>query len=95
MPLSRALPGESNVTGLPSTSMAPVSGVCTPDMIFSRVDLPAPLSPTTARVSPRNSSIDTSSSAVTAPKRLLTFFSRSTGKSRFEGVVSTIGGPSA
>src|SRR3954452_11363572 len=41
-------------------------------MVFTRVDLPAPLSPTRATTSPALTSKSTPSSAWTAPNRLLT-----------------------
>ena len=41
-------------------------------MILTRVDLPAPLSPTRATTSPGATWSETSVSACTAPKRLLT-----------------------
>src|ERR1700751_747256 len=43
-----------------------------PEMVLTSVDLPAPLSPTSATTSPGRTSKSTSWSACTGPKRLLT-----------------------
>ena len=45
--------GEWNLTGSPSSRSWPLSGACAPAMIFPRVDLPAPFSPTSAWIEPR------------------------------------------
>ena len=47
----------------PRTSSRPVVGVATPATSLSSVDLPAPFSPTIARLSPAGSSKETASSA--------------------------------
>src|SRR5699024_3492950 len=52
--------------------MVPESAACTPASIFTSVDLPAPLSPTTATTSPAATSRSTWVRAATAPKDLLT-----------------------
>ena len=53
MPRSRASDAEAKATGSPSSSIAPEVGFTTPDRIFIRVDLPAPLPPIRAWTSPR------------------------------------------
>ena len=60
------------MTGLPSTRISPSSGVWTPDSVLISVDLPAPLSPSRQWTSPGRTSNDTSFSAITEPKYLLT-----------------------
>ena len=55
---------------------------CTPLMHLISVDLPAPLSPSSASTSPASTSRSTSSSAVTAPKRLWRRGRRAAGASR-------------
>src|ERR1700704_2697407 len=69
----------SKTTSLPSSSTRPLSGRCTPARILTRVDLPAPFSPTSPCASPRRSSIQPSSSARTAPKLLLAWSTTSSG----------------
>src|SRR5215204_2262660 len=64
--------------GPPSHSTVPPSMGCTPAMVFTRVDLPAPLSPTRASTSPARTSRSMFFSAWTAPKRLETPRSAST-----------------
>ena len=68
-----------DLTGLPSHSMTPSSSGFTPAIALTRVDLPAPLSPTRATTSPAWISSSTSVSAWTAPKRLETPRNASTG----------------
>ena len=53
MPSARAACGEAIDTGLPATSTRPASGCSVPDRIFTSVDLPAPLAPISATISPR------------------------------------------
>src|SRR5262245_38118471 len=48
---------------------SPASGRCTPVMIFTAVDLPAPFSPSNASTCPARSSRPTPASACTPPKR--------------------------
>src|SRR4051812_22258350 len=80
MPAARAAAGLSRVIGAPSSRTRPVSGPCTPARILTRVDLPAPFSPTSAWASPPRSSSRASRRAATAPKNLLTSSSaRTTG----------------
>src|SRR5215212_5479062 len=54
-----------------------------PDITFTSVDLPAPLSPTSPTTSPAWTSKSTPASACTAPKRLLTPCSASSGSPPF------------
>ena len=70
MPSARARCGLSIFWRSPSIRMEPASGWATPDRMETRVDLPAPLSPTSASTSPGWSEISTRSSAVTWPKNL-------------------------
>src|ERR671914_5547 len=69
MPCWRASRGLWKRVGTPSTNSSPALGAWRPDRIFMSVVLPAPLSPTTPRTSPRMSRSPTSWSAVTTPKR--------------------------
>ena len=73
MPKSAASSGSRIVTGLPSTAIDPLSGKTSPMSIFMRVDLPAPFSPRTPCISPRTSSMSTSSQALTEPYVLESF----------------------
>src|SRR5919108_2744246 len=66
-------------TSFPSKRMVPPSAEWIPAIVFTRVDLPAPLSPTRATTSPLWTSKSTSLSAWTGPKLLLTPFRASTG----------------
>ncbi|SLN77900.1 hypothetical protein MAA5396_05129 [Marinovum algicola] len=52
IPALRASIGEWKLTGLPSNSTVPSSGITAPETALISVDLPAPLSPITARISP-------------------------------------------
>jgi hypothetical protein len=52
MPASRASIGVLNSTGLPSSVISPSSGMTAPEIALMSDDLPAPLSPITARISP-------------------------------------------
>src|ERR1044072_360666 len=54
-------------TSRPSNRTSPLSGVCVRATHLIGVDLPAPLSPTSAITSPRRTSKSTSSSACTEP----------------------------
>jgi hypothetical protein len=56
MPRSRASVAEANLTGSPSSRIAPEVGVTTPERIFIRVDLPAPFSPNKVVTLPRRMS---------------------------------------
>src|ERR1700733_3563776 len=68
MPFSRASWGVAKWIGSPPSRMSPSSWRNTPEMALMIVDLPAPLSPASARPSPGCTSNDTRSSACTAPK---------------------------
>src|SRR6266508_5515966 len=72
MPSAVASCGRLIVTGRPSQRTSPLSAGFTPSIAFTRVDLPAPLSPTRATTSPALTSKSTSDSACTGPKLLLT-----------------------
>src|SRR5689334_5172630 len=54
-------------TGFPSKMISPLSGAWMPATVLTRVDLPAPLSPTSAMTSPARTSKSTSASACTDP----------------------------
>src|SRR3954451_6461349 len=79
MPASRAPGRPWEVTGCPSTSTVPASGRCTPASVLISVDLPAPFSPATACNWPGYRARETSRSAATLPKDLLTRDRPSTG----------------
>src|ERR1700719_3679160 len=68
MPNDRALPGESIVTTRSLIAISPEEGRCAPDKSLTKVDLPAPLSPTKATTSPSPIRKLKSSSATTAAK---------------------------
>ena len=70
MPWSREAPGLGKLTWVPSSSTVPAVGSWTPAMILTSVDLPAPLSPTSATISPVYTSRSTCSRATTPPKVL-------------------------
>src|SRR3954447_26713607 len=61
--------------------MSPVSAVCVPAMHLMSVDLPAPLSPTSAITSPLFTSMSTPLSACTEPNDLVRFRSSRSGVS--------------
>src|SRR5919198_4725098 len=63
-----------------------------PAIVFTSVDLPAPLSPTSPTTSPGATSRSTSSSACTAPNLLLTPRSESKGLSAFISFLSRSAG---
>ena len=67
MPALRASMGLLNWMRWPSSRISPSSGTVAPDSALIRLDLPAPLSPITARISPARSSKSAPSSAVTCP----------------------------
>ncbi len=62
---SRGVRGEK---GLPLKRICPPSGASTPERIFTKVDLPAPLAPISATISPASIVIDRSTSARVEPK---------------------------
>ena len=68
MPLARASTGRCRRTSLPSIRNLPFEGGKFPAMIFTSVDLPAPLSPIRPTTSPASSRNDTSLRAWMAPK---------------------------
>src|SRR3954463_9916428 len=63
-----------------------------PAIVFTSVDLPAPLSPTKPTTSPDATSMSTRSSACTAPNLLLTPRSESKGWSAFISILSRSAG---
>ncbi len=71
-PRRRERPGVAGVSDRPPISIEPLSAAIAPATILTSVDLPEPFSPTRAWISPGRSSIDTSCSALTTPKCLLT-----------------------
>src|SRR6185312_2529369 len=79
MPSAMESTGVWIVTSLPSKLTVPRSCGCTPARILTRVDFPAPLSPTNATTSPACTSRAMSVKAATAPKFLLTPRMDSTG----------------
>jgi len=64
---ARASRGEANRATRSSSRTSPSSAMTAPDSALIRVDLPAPLSPTIARISPGSKSKSVASSAVTRP----------------------------
>src|SRR5947199_5503521 len=72
MPWSSESRGEENFTGWPSTLRVPEVCGCSPEMILMRVDLPAPLSPSTQATSPARTVRLMPSSATMGPKALPT-----------------------
>src|SRR5262245_58968258 len=67
-------------------TILPLVGLKLPAMIFTSVDLPAPLSPMSPRISPLASSSDTPSSAWMAPKFLVISFSCKIGMRVFPDI---------
>ena len=74
-PRLRALVEVSIRTGLPLSKISPEVGCSRPYMMFIRVDLPAPFSPTMAWISPRRTSKLMSSLATMAGNTLVMCFS--------------------
>ena len=72
MPWSSESRGEPNFTSWPSTFNVPEVCGCNPEMILMRVDLPAPLSPSTQATSPARTVRLMPSSATIGPKALPT-----------------------
>ena len=70
MPASCASRAEAKRTSRPSTRIVPASGACSPSRMRSRVDLPAPFSPTSAVTLAGGRSRLTPLSAWTTPNRL-------------------------
>src|SRR5918999_1194446 len=81
MPRCAASLGPWMLTGSPSKRISPLSNGWIPAMHLISVDLPAPLSPTSAITSPFDTWKSTSNSAWTAPKLLETPTSSRTGVS--------------
>src|ERR671919_301528 len=79
MPSAVADWGLLTCTGCPSNRYSPSSIWLMPAIVLIRVDLPAPLSPTSAVTLPAWAAKSTSVRAWTAPKRLLTPRSSSRG----------------
>src|SRR6218665_3631756 len=69
MPAFMAWRGLSSTTSAPLTSMVPPEGLCTPDMVLMKVDLPAPLSPSRQWHSPAWMENETPDRAMMLPKR--------------------------
>jgi hypothetical protein len=67
-PVRPRLLGELKETGCPSNSIVPASGAVTPVRQLMKVDLPAPLSPMSATISPWRTAKSTPCSAWTGPK---------------------------
>src|ERR1700722_6448477 len=102
MPRSSAALGFGKVTGLPLKVIVPPLGGWTPARILTSVDLPAPLSPTSATTSPARTSRSMSVNAETAPKCLETLRRLRTGSGLAAGAwggsligfrLSSIGSP--
>src|SRR6516225_3446024 len=70
----------------PSSRMRPSSGVSRPASRRSSVVLPQPEGPSSAKNSPAKISSDSSSTALTPPKRLLTASNRTNGAGADVGV---------
>ena len=64
------LAATGSITALPATSTCPASACNVPDRIFTSVDLPAPLAPISATISPRATTRSAPSSARVAAKLL-------------------------
>lgn len=79
MPSFMASCGRRRSTARPRHSTTPASGCVTPAMTLTSVDLPAPLLPTSPTASPSLTVRLTSRSACTAPKRLETPCTASSG----------------
>src|SRR5215510_1140306 len=79
MPAAMASRGLARRHGIPSIATVPASGRWTPSRMRMRVDFPAPFSPTSAWISPAVTLKLTSSSAVVAPKRLVTWLALTAG----------------
>ena len=74
MPMPRAMASRGSLIGVasPLTLTVPESGVMRPKIWLTRVDLPAPFSPSSATISPRRTCMVMSRLACTEPKLLLT-----------------------
>src|SRR6201996_4195433 len=83
MPVLVASLGEWKFTGLPCHSISPPLGSQIPEIVLISVDLPAPLSPTSAVTCPAGTSRLMSVSACTGPKFFPMPRSRSSGSASF------------
>ena len=72
MPMPRRMASRGSLIGVasPRTLTVPVSGVIRPKIWLTRVDLPAPFSPSSATISPRRTYMLMSTFALTLPKLL-------------------------
>src|SRR6185437_3501662 len=70
IPAASASRGEAKRTGRPSSRISPTYSGCTPAIIFIKVDLPAPFSPTRPWISPPWSEKSTSRKATAPPNAL-------------------------
>src|SRR5436190_2830026 len=77
--------GGRPVMSSPSNTTRPPVGTSTPVRQLKNVDLPAPLGPMTARISPRGTAIDTLLSAARPPKRIVRPSMRRMGPSADDG----------
>ena len=71
MPAPMAARGSPGGTSNPDDRTVPESCRYRPQAMFTRVDFPAPFSPTSARTSPASTERETSSTAATPAKRLV------------------------
>src|SRR5690554_1302975 len=76
----------------PNRRAVPSVGCMRPSMVLMAVVLPAPLGPSTASTSPGRAWMDTSSSATTSPKRLVTLISSACGPCAWLLAAKTAGG---
>src|SRR4051794_38143300 len=79
IPAALLAAGPLKVISWPPTVSTPLSWRCTPARIFTKVDFPAPFSPSRAWASPGYSVTEPFSSARTAPKLLVAPSSTSSG----------------
>ena len=77
----RQRPWRRRSKGWPAMRMSPPSAACTPARILISVDLPAPLAPSRACISPRSTVKSTPRSASVPPKRLVRPLTSRTGRS--------------
>src|SRR5664280_2054439 len=94
MPRASASFGLEMVTSVPRMKKAPSSQSCTPAMALISVDLPAPLSPTSATTSPASTSKSTPVRASRGPNRLLTPLSARRGEASVVAVTAGTGSSS-
>jgi len=65
MPCLAVVTASAEVMSTPSNTICPAAGVTRPDTALSSVDLPAPLVPSRATISPRSTSRSTPNSTCT------------------------------